>query len=113
MQSSISDIKMNLQIAIEKVDSTSIKAPCSGIINMISNVNIGDYLQGGVQIASILSDGESKFNVEAYIANQSFGEISEGKDVVIELASLPGNEYGYINSKLENISVDAKVNQEE
>ena len=33
--------------------------------------------------------------------------------VVNELASLPGSEYGYINSTLENISVDAKVSQKE
>jgi len=113
MQSSISDVEMNLQTAIEKVNSTSIKAPCSGIINMTSNIKVGDYLQGGVQIASIVPKEDSKFNVEVYINNQNFGEIKEGQDVVIELASLPGSEYGYINSTLENISVDAKVSQKE
>ena len=85
----------------------------SGIINMTSNIKVGDYLQGGVQIASIVPKEDSKFNVEVYINNQNFGEIKEGQDVVIELASLPGSEYGYINSTLENISVDAKVSQKE
>lgn len=32
--------------------------------------------------------------------------------MVIELAPFPGSEYGYINSKLENISSNAKISQQ-
>ncbi|MDC0800703.1 HlyD family efflux transporter periplasmic adaptor subunit [Clostridium paraputrificum] len=112
MQSSIDDINMNLKVINEKIDSTSIKAPCDGIVNMISQVKIGDFIQNGTEIASIVPENNSDFNIEVYIDNQSFGEIEEGQDVVIELVSLPGREYGYIKSNLKDISVDAKISQE-
>lgn len=113
MESSISEIDMNLETVQAKIDSTSIKAPCDGMISLVSEINVGNYVQGGTEIATIVPEDNNKFNVEVYITNQNFGEIKEGQDVVIELASLPGSEYGYINSKLENISSDAKINQEE
>lgn len=113
MESSISEIDMNLETVQAKIDSTSIKVPCDGMISLVSEINVGNYVQGGTEIATIVPEDNNKFNVEVYIANQNFGEIKEGQDVVIELASLPGSEYGYINSKLENISSDAKINQEE
>lgn len=113
MEASISEIVMNLETVQAKIDSTSIKAPCDGMISLVSEINVGNYVQGGTEIATIVPENNNKFNVEVYIANQNFGEIKEGKDVVIELLSLPGSEYGYIDSKLENISSDAKINQEE
>lgn len=113
MESSISEIDMNLETVQAKIDSTSIKAPCDGVISLTSEINVGNYVQGGAEVATVVPEDNKEFNVEIYIANQNFGEIKEGQDVVIELASLPGSEYGYINSKLKNISSDAKVNQEE
>lgn len=112
VESNIADIKMNLEVATEKVNATSIKAPCDGVINMLSEVKIGDFIQNGSEIASIVPEDDSNFKVEVYIDNQSFGEIKEGQDVMIELVSLPGREYGYLKSNLKNISVDAKVSQE-
>ena len=112
IESSITDIKMNLEVATEKVNATSIKAPCDGVVNMLAEVKIGDFIQNGSQIASIVPEDDSNFKVEVYIDNQSFGEIKEGQDVVIELVSLPGREYGYLKSNLKNISVDAKISQE-
>lgn len=113
LESSIDDIKMNLELANEKINATSIKAPCDGVINLIQEVKVGDFIQGGFEVASIIPEDTSNFNVEVYIENQNFGEIKDGQDVVIELVSLPGSEYGYIKSNLNNISVDAKVTQEE
>lgn len=113
MESSISEIDMNLETVQAKIDSTSIKAPCDGVISLTSEINVGNYVQGGTEIATVIPEDNNKFNVEVYIANQNLGEIKEGQDVVIEIGSLPGSEYGYIDSKLENISSDAKINQEE
>lgn len=96
-----------------EIDKASIKANSDGVINMLSELKIGDFIQNGTQIASIVPKDQLDYNVEVYINSQSFGEIKEGQDVILELASLPGQEYGYIKSNLKNISVDAKVNQEQ
>ena len=108
LQSSIDEVGVNLESINAQLDSASIKASSDGVINMISNVNVGDFIQIGGEIASIVPQDEDDFQVDVYINNENFGNIKEGQEVMIELASLPASEYGYIKSSLENISIDAK-----
>ena len=108
IQSSIDEVNMNLEVINSQLDAASIKAANDGIVNMISDITVGDFVQSGEEIASIVPENEGNFQVDVYINNQSFGNIKEGQDVMIELASLPSSEYGYIKSNLENISIDAK-----
>lgn len=112
LESTISDINMNLRMSEEKVKLTVIKAPCDGVLNLISPVKEGDFIQNGTPIVTILPENTEAFNVDIYIPNENFGEIKEGQQVSIELLSLPGREYGYIMSNLKNISVDAKVSEQ-
>lgn len=89
MESNISDIELNLKSVNEKVDSTSIKASCDGIVSF-SDLKYGDYVQLGTQL----------------------GEIKENQEVAIEVLSLPGSQYGYIRTSLEDISINAMVDKE-
>ena len=113
LEDSIQELKMNLELVNSRLDDTSIKAEYDGVINIINEIKVGDYIQSGTQIASIVPDETSDFIAEIYIENQNIGEISEGEDVILEFASLPQSEYGVIKTKLDNISVDAKINPEQ
>lgn len=112
LKSTIEEVKINLESIKKQIESISIKANSDGIVNMLSDIKVGDYIQNGTQIASIVPEDQISYNVEVYINTQDFGEIKDRQDVNIELLSLPSSEYGYIKSSLENISVDAKLNQE-
>lgn len=111
LQSGINDIKMNLEVANTKLEATAIKAQCDGVITILTPVKVGDFVQGGTEIASIIPKGNETFNVEVYIENQNFGDIKEGDEVVLEFGGLPQREYGTLKSSLTNISVDSKINQ--
>ena len=113
LEDSIQEIKMNLELATSKVESTSIKAEYDGVINIINEIKVGDYIQNGTQIASIVPNKNTNYMAEVYIENQNFGEISEGENVILEFVALPQSEYGTIKSTLQNISVDAKVSEEQ
>jgi len=113
LEDSIQELKMNLELVNSRLDDTSIKAEYDGVINIINEIKVGDYIQSGTQIASIVPDETSDFIAEIYIENQNIGEISEGEDVILEFASLPQSEYGVIKTKLDNISIDAKINPEQ
>lgn len=113
LESSISEIKMNLDVTNNKVEATSIKADSDGILNLINDVKIGDFIQAGTQIASIIPSNNDKYKAEVYIENQKFGEIKDGEDVILEFVSLPQREYGIVKSNLKDISVDAKVSEKE
>lgn len=113
LEDSIQEIKMNLELATTKVEATTIKAEYDGVINIINEIKVGDYIQNGTQIASIVPNKNTNYMAEVYIENQNFGEISEGENVILEFVALPQSEYGTIKSTLQNISVDAKVSEEQ
>ena len=111
LNSSISEIKMNLDSVNNKVDEATIKAQYDGVVTLLNNIKVGDYIQEGSQIASVMPEDSSEYKAEIYIENQNFGEISEGENVILEFSSLPQSEYGVVKTKISNISVDAKVNE--
>lgn len=113
LQNAVNDIKMNLEVTNTKLDATSIKAQYGGTITMLNPIKVGDFVQGGTEIASIMPIDNKNYKVDIYIDNQSFGEIKEGDEVTLEFAALPQREYGVVKSKLTNISVDSKVEQKE
>lgn len=111
LEESISEIEMNLKLTNSKIEATTIKAEYDGVINIINEVNIGDYIQSGTVIANIVPNENLSYSAEIYIPNASFGEISEGQEVNLEFAALPQSEYGIIKTTINNISVDAKVSE--
>lgn len=113
LESTISEIKMNLDVANNKIQSTSIKADSDGIVNLINDIKVGDFIQAGTQIASIIPNDNDEYKAEIYIENQKFGEIKDGEDVILEFVSLPQREYGIVRTNLSDISVDAKVSEKE
>ena len=113
LESTISDIKMNLDMTNEKIDETTIKAQYDGVITLLNEVKVGDYIQAGTQIASIVPENSKEYKAQIYIANQDFGEINEGEDVILEFVSLPQSEYGIVKTNIKEISVDAKVSEKQ
>jgi len=113
LETAISELKLNLDLASAKVAATTIKAEYDGVINLSNAFKVGDVVQPGTELAKIIPKDNSEFVVDTYIENVSFGEISEGKDVIIEFMALPQSEYGVVKSKLTNISTDAKVNEQQ
>lgn len=113
LESIIADIKMNLDMTNGKIDETTIKAQYDGVITLLNEVKVGDYIQAGTQIASIVPENSEEYKAQIYIANQDFGEINEGENVVLEFVSLPQSEYGVVETNIKEISVDAKVSEKE
>ena len=113
LEASITEIEMNLDITNNKINETSIKAQYDGVISLINDIKVGDFIQAGTQIASIIPSSSGVYKADVYIENQDFAEINEGENVVLEFAALPQSEYGIIETKIEEISIDAKVSEEQ
>lgn len=91
-------------------NNTIIKAQCDGIISLIQDINVGDFIQNGIEIAKIIPPNQTQKKVNLYINNEDIINIKQGQDVSLEILSLPQTEYGAIKTTLENISNDAKSN---
>ena len=90
-----------------QIKKCTLTAPQSGTIILKSDFKIGDYINCGEIIGDIYPNGSSNYKIKTYIECDKFANIKENQSVVIELNSLPASTYGTINSKLNNISLDA------
>lgn len=103
-----------IQASIKQLESnigeTTLQATKSGVVNLLMDIEKGDYLSAGTEVMTIIPEGSSAYIVELYISNEDIGLIEEGMKVKYEIAAFPSREYGNITGTIQTISKDTKVN---
>lgn len=92
-------------------DKTNIIANKDGYISFMSELKEGLYLNQGQAIFNILPDDFEKYEVEIYVENSDIGKVKENQPIKLEIPAYPSNEYGFIDSKITNISKETKVDE--
>ncbi|MGO1370081.1 HlyD family efflux transporter periplasmic adaptor subunit [Senegalia sp. (in: firmicutes)] len=90
----------------------TIKAKKDGQIHFIMPINENDILQAGSDILKINSSNDDNMLVQLYIPSTDIANIKEGQSIKLYSHSLPYREYGFINSKINKLDIDARVSQE-
>ncbi len=85
-----------------------ITAQINGIINVMTELNTGDMINTGTQIATILPDGESEYRVLLYVDSKDIVGIEAGSSVKFEIPALPSQIYGDIYGQVVSVSRDTK-----
>lgn len=105
--------KEELEASVTKlqsqVDSATVKATKTGVVNTNMELVKGDTLTSGTEVLTIIPDSDSKFKVNIYVSNANIGKLSEGMEVKFNVYALPNSEYGYVTGKVTKISKDLKV----
>lgn len=104
----LEEIKTNLKVIDMNIDKCTIKAPCYGIVDITTPIKTGDLVCEGTEVLNLLPS-ESKYKIDLMILNKDVANIKKGTTIKYDFESLPYKEYGYLDGKLENISVDSKV----
>lgn len=112
LENNILDLNTNIESYNIKIKDSSIVAQSDGILSTTASIKEGDYLQAGTKIGSIIPEDISSYIVNLYIRPQDFANIKNGQDISISIISLPKSEYGFINGKINNISMDTKVDSQ-
>ncbi len=81
-------------------------APTDGIVNEISVTTIGEVVEAGAPMATIVPAG-SELIVEALILNRDVGFVAPGQQVIVKLEAFPFTRHGYIEGIVEHVSADA------
>ncbi|UZW14496.1 HlyD family efflux transporter periplasmic adaptor subunit [Clostridium pasteurianum] len=110
-QSKINQDNNNIKSIDINIAQCTVKAPSDGIINSLNEIKEGDLLQAGTQIATMLPIDNSQYKIQIYIANKDIGNIKKGQNIRCNFDALPYSDYGSIDTKITNLSADAKVNQ--
>jgi membrane fusion protein, peptide pheromone/bacteriocin exporter len=103
-------LEKDLSTANWNIENSIVKAPIDGIINVSKEINTGDFLQGGEQIFTIVTDKKEQYKVYFYISNKDMTNISIGQKVNYRFLALPYQEYGLISGVISKLGFDS--NQE-
>ncbi len=104
LEDSIESIEMGIR-------DCNITAPIDGVINIYDEINTGDLLQAGIEVAAIVPQAGSKYKVQIYVKDSDIANIEKGQKIKYHLPALPYREYGELTGAIENIGADAKIDQ--
>ncbi len=104
----LEEITTNLKVVDMNIEKCTIKAPIDGVVDISTPIKTGDLAGEGQEVLNILPS-ESKYKIDLMILNKDIANIKKGTTIKYDFQSLPYKEYGYLDGKLENISVDSKV----
>ncbi|MCK8058137.1 MULTISPECIES: HlyD family efflux transporter periplasmic adaptor subunit [unclassified Fusibacter] len=90
---------------------TELKAPISGYVNFNGLYSVGDYMSPGKEVATIIPENGESFKIQMYVPNKDISNIDVGDQVKYRFDALPYKEYGVLEGKIKNISVDASYNE--
>lgn len=93
------------------IENCQVIAPIEGTISVIQDINEGDLILAGTDIATIIPQEDSLYKIEIFIPNREIAGIKVGDAIKYKFDALPYKEYGEFAGVISNISTDAKVNK--
>jgi membrane fusion protein, peptide pheromone/bacteriocin exporter len=91
------------------IDDSDVKAPISGTINLINELNRGDLLTAEAELATIVPENNSQFKVYLSIKNKDIAELKIGQKVRYHFLAIPYKEYGTLTGSIINIGIDTRA----
>lgn len=111
MELSYKSSKKDLESIEYSIRESTVISPIDGKINLTNDINVGDLISVGIDIATIIPVNDNMYKVEIFMPNSEIANIEVGNLIKYRFEALPYKEYGSLNGYIINISTDAKVNQ--
>lgn len=89
--------ELNLKIAKENLDATTLKAPFAGLVTDLF-IETGDQVVNGKAVVRLMDD--SSYEIEVNIDEVDSHLVAEGQPVIITLDALPGQRFKGIVSEI-------------
>ena len=114
-----SDAMFNLQnnaYALQKdlggiqlsISEARVITPIDGTVSLRTEINVGDFLQSGTEIATIIPGTNGELKVVLAVPNADIADMKEGQLVHYRLQALPFREYGELDGRITKISTDSQ-----
>lgn len=113
MKATYKELETKLTELQNGLTKTVVKAPTDGIVNMQSELVVGNYLAAGKEVMTLIPCKEDGYIVKSYINNQDIAKIQNNMSVKYEVAAYPSSEYGSMTGEVEFVSADLKANSED
>lgn len=105
-QDNVESLRHQLVGVDTNIEKSVVKAPIEGIVNVITELNRGDYVLEGTEVLTIIPDSDNEFKCKIYVSNKDITKINVGDKIKYKFKSLPYKEYGTIKGEVLKISSD-------
>ncbi len=106
IQSKLDANRVELEQLDTEIELSSIKAPVSGVIQMLMLRNPGQVVSAGELVARI-SPRDNLMEVKTLVALRDIGKVEIGQTVHVRLSACPYSDYGTLQGAVTAISPDA------
>ncbi|CAH1209387.1 hypothetical protein PAECIP111892_03206 [Paenibacillus auburnensis] len=93
-------------------EKTVLTAPIAGTVNILKDTTIGDMVQAGESLLTIIPTNESKYKMSLAVPNAEAGKISIGDKVDLSFTAFPKQSFGSLRGTITSISTDSVVQQD-
>ena len=96
----------------QTIDSCYVKANCTGIVNTSVDLVKGNTLEAGIEVLTIVPEGDTEYKAQIYVSNNEIGKIEVGMPVKLNIYAYPNSEYGYLTGTITKVLNDIKVDSQ-
>lgn len=108
--SKIEELDVSIKEVSTNIEKCSIKSEVDGKIDVKNELQSGMIVQSGVVVAEIIND-ESNLEVELIIPDKDIGKLKINQDIKYNISAFPYTEFGFVNGKIESLSLNSKVDE--
>lgn len=101
-----------MEALVKQYEYLNVTAPVSGNVQVLSSLNVGDFLEKGAKVINIVPDDGSAFRVEISVAPRDMGKIAEGLCVKYRLSAFPFFEYKGAGGKITALDPDIRKSED-
>lgn len=105
----INILENNIDTLNLEIKKAIISTPIDGTVNILSAVAIGDYINIGTELITVIPLEESEYKVQIMLPNKDVASIQKGDIIKFQFHALPYKEYGEFSGNVLNISSDIKT----
>ena len=111
LENEINWLNLSIEGLDAQINDSTVRAPIAGEVNVHTELIVGSFIPGGVQILSVIPTRYDKLNANIFICNSDIGRISEGMIVRYEISALPRRDFGNIYGVVTRIAADILTEQ--
>jgi HlyD family secretion protein len=105
-EDNIMAVRSEIDRSMNQINQGVIVASRSGFINMAESPVVGDVINAGSSVATIIPANESGYRVQMYVGNSDIAGIKAGDEITYDIAALPRGQYGIVDGTVLRVSGD-------
>lgn len=111
LNQTIASVKAQIAELDETIKNSEIKAAMDGKVTLVNEMNVGDVVNAGASLCTILPENED-LKVMLYIPENEVSKLTVGQSTEYAFDAIPYHEYGKVKGNIQSITADSVGNEQ-